>query len=293
MARIRTIKPEFWTDETLGECSPIARLLFVAALNFADDNGNLERSARQLKAQAFPYDSIDCEPLVLEMIRAGLFIEYHVADRKYLHIKGFLTHQRIDRPSKCRIPLYEESMRTHIPLVEPSSSPRPVRESKGVESKGRESNGVSIPSESQSAAADPVRQVFDHWRQVFNHPSAALDPKRTATIKRALKGYTAADLCESISGYLNSGHHMGQNDRNTVYDGLHLLLRDADHIDAGLRFARAPPELSSKLTQHNVSVLQDWKPPELRNETARYPEISGSDGDVERDVRQRTLTANH
>lgn len=138
MARIRTIKPEFWTDETLAECSPIARLLFVAALNFADDNGNLERSARQLKAQAFPYDSIDCEPLVLEMVRTGLLVEYQVADRKYLHIKGFLTHQKIDRPSKCRIPLYEESMRARITLDEPSSIPRSVREGSLREGKGRE-----------------------------------------------------------------------------------------------------------------------------------------------------------
>lgn len=145
MARIRTIKPEFWTDETLGECSPITRLLFVASLNFADDNGNLERSSRQLKAQAFPYDSIDCEPLITELLRHGLFIEYQISDRKYLHIKGFLNHQRIDRPSKCRIPLYEESMRIHGVLDDPSTSPRAVREGKGRESKGREGKGESDP----------------------------------------------------------------------------------------------------------------------------------------------------
>jgi hypothetical protein len=60
MARIRTIKPDFWTDEALADCSPTARLLFIATWSFADDHGNLERSARQLKAQAFPYDNIDC-----------------------------------------------------------------------------------------------------------------------------------------------------------------------------------------------------------------------------------------
>ncbi len=88
MARLRTIKPEFWTDDKIGECSPTARLLLIASLNFADDYGGLDRSSRQLKAQAFPYDQIDCEPLVLELIHHGLLIEYEVADRKYLHIKG-------------------------------------------------------------------------------------------------------------------------------------------------------------------------------------------------------------
>ena len=43
MPRIRTIKPEFWTDEKVGECSIPARLLFIATWNIADDRGNLER----------------------------------------------------------------------------------------------------------------------------------------------------------------------------------------------------------------------------------------------------------
>jgi hypothetical protein len=144
---------------------------------------------------------------------------------------------------------------------------------------------------SSAKPPDPVTQVFGHWCKVWNHPGAHLDAKRRATIGKALKGYSADELCESISGYLNSGHHAGQNDRNTVYDGLHLLLRDADHIDAGLRFARAPPELSSKLTQHNVAVLNNWRPSEMRDETSRPGEISVDNGSAERDVRERAIPA--
>jgi hypothetical protein len=44
MARIRTIKPEFWTDEKVVECSFEARLMFIGMFNFADDKGNLVRS---------------------------------------------------------------------------------------------------------------------------------------------------------------------------------------------------------------------------------------------------------
>lgn len=109
MARIRTIKPEFWTDEKIGSVSIPSRLLLVGALNFADDHGGLDRSSKQLKAQVFPYDAIDCEPLVLELIRAGLLIEYQVADGKYLHIKGFHKHQKVDHPSKFpKTPPYSE-----------------------------------------------------------------------------------------------------------------------------------------------------------------------------------------
>jgi hypothetical protein len=162
MARIRTIKPEFWTDGTLGECSPIARLLFVASLNFADDNGNLERSSRQLKAQAFPYDDIDCEPLVAELLRHGLLIEYQVSDRKYLHIKGFLNHQRIDRPSKCRIPVYESSMSVRPTLVEPSTSPRAVREGKGRDMEGRGKDQEGMQGETRATRSTASR-LPDDW----------------------------------------------------------------------------------------------------------------------------------
>lgn len=124
MARLRTIKPEFWTDSSVGEVSPIARLLFIATWNFADDHGGLDRSAKQLKAQAFPYDSIDCEPLVQELLNAGLMAEYEVDGKKYLHIKGFDKHQKVERKSLPRVPLYEEALKSQRGLTEPSPSPR-------------------------------------------------------------------------------------------------------------------------------------------------------------------------
>jgi len=123
MARIRSIKPEFWTDEALSECSTNARLLFIGTWTFADDSGNLERSARQLKAQVFPYDGIDCEPLLQELLRAGVLIEYEVQRKKFLHIKGFAAHQRVDRPGKPRVPLYEPSPSPHGVLGEDSTNP--------------------------------------------------------------------------------------------------------------------------------------------------------------------------
>lgn len=104
MARIRTIKPDFWTDEKLTDCSMSARLLFIGMLNFADDNGNIVASAKKLKMQVFPADNIECQPLINELIAHGRVIEYSVSGSKYLNIKGFKKHQVINRPSKSNIP---------------------------------------------------------------------------------------------------------------------------------------------------------------------------------------------
>lgn len=115
---------------------------------------------------------------------------------------------------------------------------------------------------------DPVAQVFDHWRTVHKHPHAQLDEKRRKLIQRALKHYSEADLCRAITGYRNSPHHMGQNDRATVYDDIELLLRDSKHIDAGLKFHDEPPRTGlSPLTRRNVDAVADWVPPEMRSAT--------------------------
>lgn len=113
---------------------------------------------------------------------------------------------------------------------------------------------------------DDVQRVFEHWRTEWGHPKAALDEKRRKLIRLRLRDYPAETLCQAISGYLNSPHHCGQNDRATVYDAIELFLRDSAHIDAGLRFADAPPRADqSTLTRRNVAAIADWVPPELRN----------------------------
>lgn len=272
----------------------MARLMFIASFNFADDAGNLDRSAKQLKAQTLPYDNGDAEAIVSELLRSGLFIEYEVDGKFFIHIKKFEIHQKIDHPSKSRLPSYNPSLRTHCQIPESSPSPREKFLRKGREGKGswngREGKKISVPSEPHSDKSE-IERVFDHWKTIWEHPRASLDAKRTATIKKALKGYGADLLCQSISGYRHSPHHTGLNDRNTVYDDIGLLLRDSAHIDAGIRFATDPPNLSSKITQHNVSVLSDWTAPEDEHVADRPIQISGCNGEPRGGLRQGNIQA--
>lgn len=145
MARIRTIKPDFWTDEKLTECSLSARLLFIGTWNFADDSGNLDRSSKQIKARVFPMDSMNCEPLIQELIIQGLLIEYSCDCKKFLHIKGFLKHQLINRPSKPSCPEFDESLINQCSVSEHSLSTHARREGK----EGKED--IATPSAKPSA----------------------------------------------------------------------------------------------------------------------------------------------
>jgi hypothetical protein len=87
-----------------------------------------------------------------------------------------------------------------------------------------------------------INRIFQHWRSTHDHPKAVLDKKRRALIRAAMQNYDEQTLKDAITGYRNSPHHTGVNERNTAYDSIEVMLRDAKHIDAGLKFFRQPPK---------------------------------------------------
>lgn len=107
MARIRTIKPEFWTAEQIMELSPMARLLFIGMWNFCDDRGVHPVAFKTLKAEVFPADDLlssDVERLIAEVIAQGLLSEFEAEGRRWWFVTGW-HHQVINRPSKSRYPV--------------------------------------------------------------------------------------------------------------------------------------------------------------------------------------------
>jgi hypothetical protein len=104
MARIRTIKPEFWTDEKIIELSPFARLLFIGLWNFADDEGRLVYSPVRLKLQILPADDQNISELFGE-IRGKKLVEVYTVDNiEYLQINKFSDHQKIDKRNTSKLP---------------------------------------------------------------------------------------------------------------------------------------------------------------------------------------------
>lgn len=138
MARIRTIKPDFWSHEKVMDCPRDARLLFIGLLNFADDEGRMRLSPRSLKAQIFPGDDISTGHMtdILEQLAdVGLIETYEVDEKRYLLIPGFREHQRIDKFVSSKLPPPPvEDERAHGGLDEASTSPRAGREGKGRDS---------------------------------------------------------------------------------------------------------------------------------------------------------------
>lgn len=85
--RARNIKPGFYTNEQLAECSMAARLLFPGLWMIADREGRLEYRPKRIKAEVFPYDDVDVSALVGELAREGLVVEYEVGGAAYETLK--------------------------------------------------------------------------------------------------------------------------------------------------------------------------------------------------------------
>lgn len=104
MARIRTIKPEFWEDEKVADLPIEARLLFIGMWNFADDNGVFPDSTKWIKAKVFPYDTSLSDHIVTTWV--NLMVENHMLNRfefdgkNFLIIRTFSDHQIIDKRYK-------------------------------------------------------------------------------------------------------------------------------------------------------------------------------------------------
>ena len=150
MARIRTVKPSFWTDVKMSRRTILARLTFIGLLNYADDEGRFQADPRLVKSAIFPLDdavsaeNVQC--ILTELSMNGHIILYTITGEVYGFIPKFKTHQKINRPSKSFLPPFtESSVIIHECMEEPS---RGEKEGKG-KGNGREKDISSAPADGQ------------------------------------------------------------------------------------------------------------------------------------------------
>lgn len=76
MSRARNIKPGFFKNEDLAECSAWARLCFIGLWTLADREGRLEDRAKRIKAELFAYDSVEVEPVLVELAARNFILRF-------------------------------------------------------------------------------------------------------------------------------------------------------------------------------------------------------------------------
>lgn len=91
--RARNLKPGYFKSDQLAACGPWARLLFAGLWGLADREGRLENRPMKIKAEVFPFDSVDVAPLLDELSVHELILVYKVANKGFISIPAFKAHQ--------------------------------------------------------------------------------------------------------------------------------------------------------------------------------------------------------
>ena len=100
MARIRTIKPEFFRHEALFEAErksglPL-RLAFIGLWTAADRDGRFKWRPRQLKLDVLPYDEVDFVAVLDALVSGGFIMKYVIGDDVFGAIPSWSRHQVIN-----------------------------------------------------------------------------------------------------------------------------------------------------------------------------------------------------
>jgi hypothetical protein len=137
MARIRTIKPDFFTSEDITELTPLARLLYVALWCEADREGRLTWKPKTFKMRYLPADDVDIDTLCDQLLKRRLIVLY---GNGLAFIPSFSAHQHVNpREAKSELPEPDAS------LTRADASNLDVHAQVGKERKGKEGEG-RVPS---------------------------------------------------------------------------------------------------------------------------------------------------
>lgn len=155
MARIRSVKPDFWHSADVCSLPRDARLLWIGLWNYADDLGRGDARPTAVKIHVFPADDDLDEAaiagLMVELFEGDVGFElYEVDGRPYYHIppESWDTksggHQRIDKPQPAKFP--EPTATVPRMFLERSKNKKRSRKrAQPRESTGAKPNSKNVP----------------------------------------------------------------------------------------------------------------------------------------------------
>ena len=176
MARIRTIKPEFFTSEDIVSLSPLARLLYIALWCEADKDGRMVWKPITFKLRYLPGDACDVHALCKEITDRGLIVLY---GEGFAYVPAFAAHQHVNpREAQSQLPdpdaISTRGSRVGTRAARVSAITSEVNDAQvGREGKGRERKGGSVHA-SQAPPAPPT-PFSEEFQEVIKTERPDLD----------------------------------------------------------------------------------------------------------------------
>jgi hypothetical protein len=234
MARIRSIKPEFFTSETIASLDPHARLTFVGLWTHADDTGRALDNPRLIKAAVWPLDDEIGVKAISAHLDAfegtGLICRYETDGKRYLHITHWDEHQRIKNPSEPRFPECTRTSHGGLPPEGSRATPDlpqgfPASRARAEQGAGSREQGYAfggraerdhpkpplavVPAEPAPTAQTFVAEFVTKLR-ARGSPVAASDKGQAARQYAALlrDGFTSEQIRDGTDDWLGRDQHI-------------------------------------------------------------------------------------
>lgn len=154
MARIRSIHPAIFTDETFVTLSHPAKLFWIGLWCEADDQGVFGWKPLSLHMRLAPTSNDDVASLLDELAAANCVRRFEVDGRPYGVVRNFVRHQRPKRPRDYH-PLPDE-LRGYAGFKEDGSRPDATTGRKRFDAEERDSRSTSerVPNMSETGSGN-------------------------------------------------------------------------------------------------------------------------------------------
>jgi len=189
MPRIRTIKPEFFSDPDLVGCSFAARLAFIGLWTHADREGRLKDDPRRLKLTLFPGDTVKMDALLEELAAQKFILRYEVDGQRFIQIRTFTEHQQPhirEAPSTIPAPCQHRASPEKAVLSPEKAGLAPC-EPVGREGMGKVWGKEGMGKEGESKSADADRALPATLLEAWNtHTTPPIPRCRDVNGQRAI-----------------------------------------------------------------------------------------------------------
>lgn len=233
MARIRTIKPEFFTSSDICSLPPLARILYIALWCEADREGRLVWNPATFKIRYLPGDSCKIDQLCASLVDARLVMLYESDGEQLAYIPSFTIHQQVNnRESPSRLNAPPEDLTRQARVRHASVTPH---EGKGKEGKGSLTTNIDegwvVPSEwiEEAAKKKPgVDWKTEAERFVSNHLAKG---SKFKDWKQAWWTWVNSPYPKSVIGGSNA--NIQQRSKLSAVERVEQAIRDRRANDSG------------------------------------------------------------
>lgn len=197
MARIRTIKPEFYRHLELWRAErdsglPL-RVAFSGLWCAADREGRFRWQPLVLKLDVLPFDPVDFEAVLDALVAAGFLRKYAVDGAEYGAIPSFARHQLVNNREKAST------------LPAPVDDACATREDNAQAEGEGEGNGKGNGVPSETAAVDAATIVFNQGRDWLQRVTGKSEDRCRGLLGKWRRDHGDARLIEALGAAQRAG----------------------------------------------------------------------------------------